>query len=484
MKDGKFNIGISVTVRVTLKDGTYHEDIGYGQMENAKKAQAFEKAKKEGTTDALKRALRSFGNVLGNCLYDKEYLARITRVRAPTVCLGSLVEDAKLLIFWLQAAFDEKRLHRHGDSMQIPPQSKKEPVAPIVPKVEAAPTSAPTSDESVFDDYGGDDLEELGIFAGDETFDDLMPDEVAIDDSPPFDTPSKPAPLQTNNDFGRNTLAMPRQPSAPSSPTKQVPRSFAPPPQTTAAIRPQTNGAQAQQQQQPKPQPPQPPQQRPNMPTPAPRSNMQPPPARPQTNLPGPAAANRTPAIGAPRPNVPGNNAPNPPGANSANNSAAPSPAPPANKPTSPIRSAGAPQAPTTPGPANPPIGFFTARAAMSLNSENDVIPEAAPTFNPHRVTTIPRTAGIDHTKSSPIPRKVLGQASQGPPPGIAPSPANFQNPSMAAVRQIGMPPRGTGAFKSPSMAGIKRGPQGGLPPPGGGGLGGSGDVKRPRNGA
>jgi hypothetical protein len=66
----------------------------------------------------------------------------------------------------------------------------------------------------------------------------------------------------------------------------------------------------------------------------------------------------------------------------------------------------------------------------------------------------------------------------------MAPSPANFQNPSMAAVRQIGMPPRGTGAFKSPSMAGIKRGPQGGLPPPGGGSLGGSGDVKRPRNGA
>ena len=45
----------------------------------------FEKAKKEGTTDGLKRALRSFGNVLGNCLYDKDYLAKITRVKAPPV---------------------------------------------------------------------------------------------------------------------------------------------------------------------------------------------------------------------------------------------------------------------------------------------------------------------------------------------------------------------------------------------------------------
>jgi DNA repair and recombination protein RAD52 len=29
--------------------------------------------KKEAVTDALKRTLRNFGNLLGNCLYDKEY---------------------------------------------------------------------------------------------------------------------------------------------------------------------------------------------------------------------------------------------------------------------------------------------------------------------------------------------------------------------------------------------------------------------------
>lgn len=56
-------------------------------MENGKtKAQVFEKAKKEGTTDALKRALRNFGNILGNCLYDKEYLGKVTKLRAPPVC--------------------------------------------------------------------------------------------------------------------------------------------------------------------------------------------------------------------------------------------------------------------------------------------------------------------------------------------------------------------------------------------------------------
>ncbi|KAL0263488.1 DNA repair protein rad52 [Diplodia seriata] len=71
---GKVSLGLSVIIRVTLKDGTYHEDIGYGHIENCTgKAAAFEKAKKEAATDALKRALRTFGNVLGNCLYDKNY---------------------------------------------------------------------------------------------------------------------------------------------------------------------------------------------------------------------------------------------------------------------------------------------------------------------------------------------------------------------------------------------------------------------------
>src|SRR5438034_9181935 len=62
------------------------EDIGYGHIENCKgKAAAFEKAKKEGTTDALKRALRNFGNVLGNCVYDKDYLSKVTKVKVAPV---------------------------------------------------------------------------------------------------------------------------------------------------------------------------------------------------------------------------------------------------------------------------------------------------------------------------------------------------------------------------------------------------------------
>lgn len=85
-QSGKISLGLSVIVRVTLKDGTFHEDVGYGHIENCKgKAAAFEKAKKEGATDALKRALRTFGNILGNCIYDKEFVAKVTKIRVAPV---------------------------------------------------------------------------------------------------------------------------------------------------------------------------------------------------------------------------------------------------------------------------------------------------------------------------------------------------------------------------------------------------------------
>ncbi|WBW72222.1 Rad22-like protein Rti1 [Schizosaccharomyces osmophilus] len=80
----KYSIGLSVIVRVTLKDGAFHEDVGYGSIDNCRaKALAFEKCKKEGTTDGLKRALRNFGSSMGNCLYDKTYIQKISRMAAP-----------------------------------------------------------------------------------------------------------------------------------------------------------------------------------------------------------------------------------------------------------------------------------------------------------------------------------------------------------------------------------------------------------------
>ncbi|GCB74409.1 hypothetical protein scyTo_0003499 [Scyliorhinus torazame] len=79
--NGKFYVGVSAFVKVQLKDGSFHEDVGYGVSEGLKsKALSLEKARKEAVTDGLKRSMKSFGNVLGNCILDKEYLRLVNKL--------------------------------------------------------------------------------------------------------------------------------------------------------------------------------------------------------------------------------------------------------------------------------------------------------------------------------------------------------------------------------------------------------------------
>jgi DNA repair and recombination protein RAD52 len=71
-----------VTMRVTVRwlseaeqRETHHEDVGFGGGKKlSSKAEAEEVAVKEAHTDAVKRALRKFGDGAGNCLYEKAYL--------------------------------------------------------------------------------------------------------------------------------------------------------------------------------------------------------------------------------------------------------------------------------------------------------------------------------------------------------------------------------------------------------------------------
>ncbi|XP_032379971.1 DNA repair protein RAD52 homolog isoform X2 [Etheostoma spectabile] len=79
--NGKFYVGVSAFVKVQLKDGSFHEDVGYGVSEGLKsKALSLEKARKEAVTDGMKRALKCFGNALGNCILDKQYLVAINKI--------------------------------------------------------------------------------------------------------------------------------------------------------------------------------------------------------------------------------------------------------------------------------------------------------------------------------------------------------------------------------------------------------------------
>ncbi|KAH8893307.1 hypothetical protein GQ53DRAFT_793515 [Thozetella sp. PMI_491] len=217
----KISLGMSVIVRVTLRDGTYHEDIGYGHIENCKgKAAAFEKAKKEGTTDALKRALRNFGNVLGNCIYDKAYLAKVTKLKA---------EPAK---------FDEATLHRHSDyAVKVEPTAQPRQNVSETPKTSNPELPKPANTESSKETLDGsllssDSFEELMSELDEADFnmmDDGHPDEVILGaphqnsgdkpSNPP--QPAKSAPMQPpSRPITKSSAAVVngRQPQTPNPP--------------------------------------------------------------------------------------------------------------------------------------------------------------------------------------------------------------------------------------------------------------------------
>ncbi|SCZ98562.1 BZ3500_MvSof-1268-A1-R1_Chr3-1g05465 [Microbotryum saponariae] len=80
-KTERYNVSASAIVNVRMPDGAYHEDVGCGSAENQKtKSAALDKAKKEAVTDGLKRALRSFGKLMGNCVYDKHYVVEAEKM--------------------------------------------------------------------------------------------------------------------------------------------------------------------------------------------------------------------------------------------------------------------------------------------------------------------------------------------------------------------------------------------------------------------
>ena len=72
-KNERDNFVVSAEAIVTIEAiGTSRTDVGYGSGVSKSMADAYESAGKEAVTDAMKRALRTFGDQFGNALYDKE----------------------------------------------------------------------------------------------------------------------------------------------------------------------------------------------------------------------------------------------------------------------------------------------------------------------------------------------------------------------------------------------------------------------------
>lgn len=126
---GRFFVGVSAIVRVQLKDGCYHEDVGYGVSEGMRsKALSIEKARKEAVTDGLKRALKSFGNALGNCLNDKDYIKLIAGQQKELPCY-SVIDQYEEQV---GTGLAEIRA-RHLRKKEMQPSKSVSP-QPVVPK--------------------------------------------------------------------------------------------------------------------------------------------------------------------------------------------------------------------------------------------------------------------------------------------------------------------------------------------------------------
>ncbi|KAJ1994838.1 DNA repair protein rad52 [Dimargaris cristalligena] len=110
-------------------------------------------AKKEAVTDGLKRALRMFGNALGNCLYDKEYLKQLGR-------------------FSVQKAqpYTEDKLFRPTNGGAYSAYTNPTPNSTTMPPPASAhpdpqPSNQPLVDPAMFDDFDPNDemFDEMGI---------------------------------------------------------------------------------------------------------------------------------------------------------------------------------------------------------------------------------------------------------------------------------------------------------------------------------
>ncbi|CAK5274747.1 unnamed protein product [Mycena citricolor] len=116
--------GVTCVMRVTLREGVWHEDVGYGLIDNAKgRGVALDKCKKEAVTDALKRTLRTFGNLTGNCLYDKNYTAEVNKIKPVPV------------------KFDQDDLYR--PPVRVKPEPLPQPVKPNATSTPARPIPVP-----------------------------------------------------------------------------------------------------------------------------------------------------------------------------------------------------------------------------------------------------------------------------------------------------------------------------------------------------
>ncbi|KAL1627629.1 DNA repair protein rad52 [Neofusicoccum ribis] len=406
---GKVSLGLSVIIRVTLKDGSYHEDIGYGHIENCTgKAAAFEKAKKEAATDALKRALRTFGNVLGNCLYDKNYESKVSKMKvAPT-------------------KWNPDNLHRHSDFAPAlktekvePGEAGRQPSTERNPPRVACARSTGSNGTELEDEFGGNLFEGMDFDRAAENDDSAY--ESMLLDKPPK-KPEPPGPAQQQNVARVQSLPAIRSANGVQSAPQQ---------------RPQTNGRPLNNTNMSAPPRPEGPRQRVQTPTADPSQHGRSQQQQHQT---------ATTALQAPTAQV----------------SRKDGVTPPVTSETSGPDSSNQGQAQQQP-PQDAPVRFVTGRAAellLKAEAANRPPIQTPAAFNPHAESpSLRRTTGIDHRTSAPVKKlAIVGQqtatngGTNGTINGGAFAKPNFVNPQTDSNRRLGMPTAAQSPLANRSM--------------------------------
>lgn len=95
---GQWQAAYTCICSVTVGDA-FRQDVGFGSGFAKQVGDAIEGATKEAATDALKRALRTFGNQFGLALYDKER-ANVCAAPPPTIT----EDQAQALTTYLEAS--------------------------------------------------------------------------------------------------------------------------------------------------------------------------------------------------------------------------------------------------------------------------------------------------------------------------------------------------------------------------------------------
>lgn len=126
--ENRVSVSAMAHIRITLKNGIFREDIGFGISENVKgQGKAKKIAYKSSITDGIKRTLKQFGKALGSCCNDTNYIKQIKRIKKidRQIDINGLIRPGSSPIYTEEEIAEEKETLQTEISSKPQPAVKK-----------------------------------------------------------------------------------------------------------------------------------------------------------------------------------------------------------------------------------------------------------------------------------------------------------------------------------------------------------------------